>query len=87
MLEWILILNFATGAVIMPRAFPNEAECIGAGELALPACTEGIGVFGEVHEACFPRRFTCVPQPRIRSVNPVIPIPRKLVCPECQRKE
>jgi hypothetical protein len=85
MMEWVLILNFLSGPVILPRAFPNEQECIGAGDLALPACSSSLGIFGEIREICVPRRFTCVAQPRLRRVTPVIP--RKPVCPECERKE
>jgi hypothetical protein len=85
MMEWILILNFLSGPVILPRAFPNEQECVGAGEQALPQCTATSGVFGDVREICIPRRFTCVAQPRIRAPNPIIRA--RPVCPLCAKPE
>lgn len=63
-MEWILILNLASGAVTVPRPFQTEEACIGAGEKALPQCTATLGLFDRVQEVCFPRRFICVPEQR-----------------------
>jgi hypothetical protein len=70
-MEWILILILAAGPVTVPRPFPNEAECLGAGQLAIPQCNSVIGSFDRVEQVCGLRRFICVPQP----------IPRKLTRP------
>ena len=62
-MEWVLILTLATGAVVLPRGYASELECIGAGESVAPACTITSDVFGRAQEICTPRRFVCVPQP------------------------
>jgi hypothetical protein len=72
-MEWILIITLATGPVSMPRPYASEQECIGAGETAQPQCVAVTDMFNRLEEICQPRRFICVPQPRIS--HRALPLP------------
>jgi hypothetical protein len=71
-MEWVLVLLLASGPVTMAIPYASEEECLGAGELALPSCSVGIGIFRDVEEVCHRRAYICAPQPR-RIVRAPIP--------------